>query len=92
MLDPEVEAFVLAAICPMSSFHPIVFPSDSTLTVKISRPKKVLILIDGHFQQVVSAQDPSVTITRSKYETHFIRFEENFYHRLRNRLLFRGIG
>jgi hypothetical protein len=29
-------------------------------------------------------------VTRSKHETSFIRFGENFYDRLRSRLLFKG--
>ncbi len=92
VLDPDIEAFVLAAICPLSAFHPRIFPSNSTLTIEVPRPKIILVLVDGHFQQALSAQKPSVTITRSRNETIFIRFQENFYHRLRNRLLFRGIG
>jgi len=91
VLDPGIDAFVLTPICPLSVFHPIVFPADSALTIEVNKPKRTHILIDGHSRQLVSCRQPGLTVTRSKNETSFIRFGENFYHRLRSRLLFRGI-
>ncbi len=92
VLDPEVAAFVLTPICPLTDFHPVVVPADTKLTVQVERPKKMLVLIDGRYSQLVSAKLPSVTVTRSKHEVSFIRFGENFYTRLRSRLLFEGMG
>jgi len=91
VLDPGVDAFVLTPICPLSVFHPIVFPADSTLTIEVNKPKRTHILIDGHSCQLVSCSHPGLTVTRSENQTSFIRFRENFYHRLRSRLLFRGM-
>lgn len=91
VLDPGVDAFVLTPICPLSVFHPIVFPADSVLTIEVNKPRNTHILIDGHSCQLVSCRQPGLTVTRSKNETSFIRFRENFYHRLRSRLLFRGM-
>jgi NAD+ kinase len=90
VLDPGVNAFVLTPICPLSPFRPIVFPADSRLTIQIARPKKVVALVDGRYRQLVSSRLPELTVTRSKHQTSFIRFKENFYHRLRSRLLFKG--
>ena len=90
VLDPGVNAFVLTPVCPLSVFRSIVFPAKSSLTVEVVRPKKVLVVIDGHHRQLLSSKTLSLTITRSKYETSFIRFKKNFYHRLRSRLLFKG--
>lgn len=92
VLDPGVDAFVLTPICPLSVFHPIVFPADSVLTIEVNKPRRTHILIDGHSRQLVSCKQPGLTVTRSKSETSFIRFGENFYHRLRSRLLFRGMN
>ncbi len=92
VLDPRVNAFVLTPICALTIFRSIVFPADSTLTVEVIRPKKILVLIDGHYSQLIKSMHPSLTVTSSKYETHFIRFKENFYDRLRSRLLFKGMG
>jgi len=91
VLDPGVNAFVLTPICALSVFRSIVFPASSSLTVAVIRPRKVLIVVDGHHRQIISSKIPSLTITRSKHETSFIRFRENFYNRLRSRLLFKGM-
>lgn len=90
VLDPEVDAFVLTPICSLTVFHSLVFPADSTLTFNVLRPKKMLVLIDGNFRKVVSTDELIVRVTRSNNVTSFIRFETNFYDRLRNRLLFKG--
>jgi NAD+ kinase len=91
VLDLGVNAFVLTPICPLSLFHPIVFQADSILTIEVDKPRRMYVLIDGHHRQLVSSKRPSLTVTRSKYETSFIRFRENFYDRLRSRLLFKGM-
>ena len=91
VLDPSVNAFVLTAMCPLTDFRPVVFPANSSLTIEILRPNKMLVLIDGQFNRPISSRLPTVTVTRSKNETSFIRFTDNFYDRLRSRLLFKGI-
>jgi NAD+ kinase len=91
VLDPGVNAFVLTPICALSIFRSIVFPADSNLKVEIIRPRKVLTVVDGHHRKLVSSKTPSLSVTRSKHETSFIRFKENFYNRLRSRLLFKGM-
>jgi NAD+ kinase len=92
VLDPGIDAFVLTPVCALSVLRSIVFPADSSLTVKVLRPKRILVVIDGAYRQIIISKLPSITVTRSKYETSFIRFRENFYNRLRSRLLFSGIG
>ena len=91
VLDPGVNAYVLTSACALSVFRSVVFPADSSLTVEVIRPRKVLIVVDGHHRQLVSSRIPNLTVTRSKHETSFIRFKENFYTRLRSRLLFKGM-
>jgi NAD+ kinase len=90
VLDPSLDAFVLTPVCPLSIFHPIVFPANSNLIVNVVRPKKTLVVVDGHYRKTVSGKTISIKITRSNNETFFVRFKENFYHRLRSRLLFKG--
>ncbi|MGQ9624027.1 MAG: NAD(+)/NADH kinase [Candidatus Bathycorpusculaceae bacterium] len=92
VLDPEINAFVLTPICALTIFRSVVFPSNSTLKINVMRPQKIRVLIDGHHKQLITSRQPSLTVTRSKHETRFIRFKENFYDRLRNRLLFKGMG
>lgn len=91
VLDPSVSAFVVAPICPLSSFSPIVFPADANLNIKVEKPQKILVVIDGHYRQFVTSKPMSLTVTHSKNVASFIRFGDNFYHRLRSRLLFKGM-
>jgi NAD+ kinase len=91
VLDNEVDAFVLTPICSLTVFRSIVFPADSKVMIKAIRPKKVLVLIDGNYR-LVTAKDSTLTVTRSKNVTSFIRFKDDFYNRLRSRLLFKGMG
>jgi NAD+ kinase len=89
VLDQEVDAFVLTPICSLTVFHSLVFPADSTIGFNVDRPKEMLVLIDGNYRKLLST-DELLKVTRSKNVTSFIRFETDFYDRLRNRLLFKG--
>jgi NAD+ kinase len=92
VLDLDVDAFVLTPICSLTVFRSIVFPADSKVTIKAIRPKEMLVLVDGHYRQEVTSENACLTVTRSKNVTSFIRFSDDFYNRLRNRLLFKGMG
>jgi NAD+ kinase len=89
VLDREVDGFVLTPICSLTVFHSLVFPADSTLSFNVERPKEMLVLIDGNYRKLITS-DMMLKVTRSKNVTSFIRFETDFYDRLRNRLLFKG--
>ena len=92
VLDPEVGAFVLTPICSLTVFRSLVFPADSKVTIQAIRPKCMLVLVDGNHRQLVKSKNPALTVTCSKNVTSFIRFKDDFYHRLRSRLLFKGMG
>jgi NAD+ kinase len=92
VLDPEVDAFVLTPICSLTVFRSLVFPADSKVTIQAIRPKDMLVLVDGNYRQLVKSKNPTLTVTRSRNVTSFIRFKDDFYHRLRSRLLFKGMG
>jgi NAD+ kinase len=92
VLDLDVDAFVLTPICSLTVFRSIVFPADSKVTIKAIRPKEMLVLVDGHYRQEVNSENACLMVTRSKNVTSFIRFSDDFYNRLRNRLLFKGMG
>ena len=92
VLDPEVNAFVLTPICSLTVFRSLIFSADSKVTIEAIRPKEILVLIDGNYCQLVKSRKPMLTITRSKNVTSFIRFKDDFYNRLRSRLLFKGMG
>src|SRR5208283_1696971 len=90
VLDPAVDAFVITPICSLTVFHSLVFPADSTITFNVFSPKVALVLIDGKYRKLVNCKEPTLKVTVSKNVTSFIRFESDFYDRLRSRLLFKG--
>jgi NAD+ kinase len=92
VLDTEVDAFVLTPICALTVFRSLVFPADCKVTIQATRPKDVLVLVDGNYRQLVTSKNPTLTVTRSKNVTSFIRFKDDFYHRLQSRVLFKGTG
>jgi NAD kinase len=55
----------------------------------VERPREMLVLVDGNYRKMISS-DEMLKVTRSKNVTSFIRFETDFYDRLKNRLLFKG--
>ncbi len=92
VLDPHVDAFVLTPICSLSVLRSMVFPSDSKITITVLRQKRIMVVVDGAYKHVLESKNPQIMVTRSKNEITFIRFRENFYNRLRSRLIFRGFG
>jgi len=90
VLDPAVDSFVITPICSLTVFHSLVFPADSTITVEVFNPEKVLVLIDGKYRKLVSNAASKLKVTASKNVTSFIRFKSDFYDRLKCRLLFKG--
>lgn len=92
VLDPSVKAFVLTPVCSLSVLRSIVFPADSKISVEVFRPRKVLTVIDGAYREFMETPKAHIMVTRSENETAFIRFHENFYNRLKSRLLFHGVG
>jgi len=90
VLDPLVNAFIITPISSLTVFRSLVFPADCTVAIDPVRPKEMLVLIDGkNYRRVISGQ--SLKITTSKNFASFIRFDADFYERLRNRLLFQGV-
>lgn len=88
VLDPEADVFVLTPICPLTVFHPIVFSTKSTIGIELLKPKRAVVVIDGDYQRKMNPRTPRIMITKSEYTSSFIRFEGDFYHRLKARLLF----
>ena len=93
VIDLYLDAFVLTPVAALSVFRSLVFQAETKLTIKAIRPKEMLVLVDGgHYRRHIKSEDATVTVTRSKNVTSFIRFKDDFYERLRNRLLFKGMG
>lgn len=86
VLSPEVEAFIINAICPHSLHScPIVVDSGSVITLK-SDSEGLNLVIDG---TIVESGCGSINlqISKAKRNAEFIRFtKQNFYNRLLHKL------
>ena len=67
ILDPDLDAFVLTPVCPITFIRPIVFSSSSQVTLELLKPKTATIVIDGDYQRVVDEKTPLITIKKSEY-------------------------
>jgi NAD+ kinase len=88
VLDPVLDAFVFTPICPLTVFHPIVFSTKSSVSIELLSPKRALVVVDGHYQAEIKPREARITVVKSEYESSFVRFREDFYRRLKGRLLF----
>jgi NAD+ kinase len=88
ILDPDLKAFVLTPVCPITFFRPIVFSSDSHLRIELIKPAKAMLVIDGDLQKEINKRESTVFIKKSEQTSSFVRFKRNFFERLKNRLLF----
>jgi len=88
ILDPDLDAFVLTPVCPITFIRPIVFSSSSEVTLELLKPKTATVVIDGDYRREIDEETPLITIKKSEYVSSFIRFKGSFYHRLKARLLF----
>ena len=86
IVDPRVEAFLIAPICPLSSnFKPYIVPSNVKISIKPESKMEYLVLIDGQIQKIFK-QPLNIQIWKSEKKTVFLRTEKNFYERLKRRL------
>lgn len=90
VLDQEVDAFVITPISSLTVFRSLVLPTDSIMTFNVIRPKETLLLIDGNYRKLVNSQQEPLRVVKSKNAASFIRFDSDFYDRVRNRMLFKG--
>jgi len=88
VLDPELDGFVFTPICPLTVFHPIVFSAKSSVSIELLNPKRALVVVDGHYKAKMNPKEARITVVKSEYESSFVRFREDFYRRLKGRLLF----
>lgn len=86
IVDPRIGAFVITYIAPFrlgSSSH--VVPSSSILELHILDPKKKSVIVfDGQVQKKISRKDV-IMVTESENEAVFIRFNLNFYEKMREK-------
>lgn len=87
IVDPRVECFALVPLAAFSlSSRPMVLPPDSVLQMRImQREKEAIIVVDGQHEQEMRQGD-TLTLWASEERARFVRFRQQFYHRLKSRL------
>jgi len=85
VLDPDLDAFILTPICPLTPTPSIIFSYKNTIQIQlIKMKKKVRVSIDGQYQILINKKN-EINIKKSKHQTRLVRFKKKFYNRLRSR-------
>lgn len=87
IVDPRVECFALVPLAAFSlSSRPMVLPPDSVLQVRVlQREKEAIVVVDGQHEEEMHEGD-TLTLYASEERARFIRFRQQFFHRLKSRL------
>jgi NAD+ kinase len=87
MLDPRVDAMVIAPMAPFKfAARPTVVPASSEITLRLVRPKPCVVVVDGQ-EEIPMAGDEEVTFSASETKARFVRFSRSFYKRTREKLM-----
>jgi len=79
IIDPRVDAFVLAPIAPFNlAIRPLVIPANSTVEVRHIDRKDCVMVLDGQNEYPIEPQE-ILTLSRSESPARFVRFQEDFY-------------
>ncbi len=85
ILDPRLEAFVIAPIAPYKmTSRPKVVPASSEIEVQILNDDECVLVVDGQFEMPI--RNSSIRFSKSSVPAKFIRFEKDAYRDIRERL------
>jgi len=86
IVDPRLEAIIVTAIAPFKpAARPYVFPPTSRVDVQIARPKECLLVLDGQHEIPLRGEE-RLSFTSSDRPARFIRFRDDFYQRIEQKL------
>jgi len=87
IIDPGVNAFVFVPMAPFKfAARPMVVPTSSTITVELILDKGCLLVVDGQKEYHIPGHS-RLDFSLSKNYCRFIRFEDNFYERMHEKLV-----
>jgi len=88
IVDDKLEAAVLAAVCPISNFRPMVLAIDGGIGVEVSSEHGVSVILDGFMKQDFEERVLRLVLRKSKRAATFIRLGlgEDFARRVRKKL------
>lgn len=86
IVDPRLDAIIATAIAPFKpASRPHVFPSTVQVHVRLPKPKECLLVMDGQHESALRGTE-DVVLTASERRAEFIRFRDNFYRRIEEKL------
>jgi NAD+ kinase len=87
LIDPRVNAFV---VVPMAAYkfasRPFVVPADAKITVETVLDSGCLLVVDGQKEYEIRGKT-HISFSRSSETVRFIRFNTDFYSRVREKLV-----
>ncbi len=87
IIDPRVEAFVIAPIAPFRlAARPLVVSAKSKIAVTIREPKECIMVIDGQCEFTIRG-DEKLLFTASEKRAKFVSFKSDFYKNLEEKLI-----
>ncbi len=79
IIDPGVEAFVMAPIAPFNlAIRPLVIPANSQIEVRHITKKECVMVLDGQ-EEITIRPDDVLRLERSENPARFVRFQGDFY-------------
>ncbi len=87
IVDPRLDAITIVPIAPFSlSSRPIVLPTSMEVCIEAMEPnKEPIVVVDGQYEREMQAGEV-LRVTGSSHRARFVRFRNQFYSRLKERL------
>ena len=86
IIDPTLDAYEIVPTCPFQlSSRPVTVPANTKTIIEIATDRKALVSLDGYTRYDVTKKD-KIEITKSKDKAYFIKFEDNFYRKIKRKL------
>jgi NAD+ kinase len=86
IVDPHLDAIIVTAIAPFKpASRPHVFPAGGQVHVRLMKAKECLLVMDGQHESSLKGSE-DVVLTASERRAKFIRFQDDFYRRIEEKL------
>ncbi len=86
IVDPRLDAIIVTSIAPFKpASRPHVFPATARVHVKLLKPRECLLVMDGQHESSLKGTE-EVMFTASERRAKFIRFRDDFYRRIEEKL------
>ncbi|MEE8198669.1 MAG: NAD(+)/NADH kinase [Thermoplasmata archaeon] len=87
VLDPRVRGFVITALAPFrQTLRPTVVPADAQVQVQLVGEGTSLLVLDGQQEEELKSRS-RLDFAVAKRKARFVRFADDFYSRVREKLM-----